>query len=72
MTADILMLFIYLLIHFIVVSLAVFIGLWLYYATEWVMDKFFQKPKARGLHRPDAYANTLADHFDGSFDGQKD
>lgn len=46
MTADFLMLFIYLLLHFIIVSLAVFIGLWVYYATEWVMDKFLQKTES--------------------------
>lgn len=60
MTADILMLFIYLLIHFIVVSLAVLIGLWLYYVTEWVMDRFFDKPQSSGIGRPKTYSNRLA------------
>ena len=39
MTVDIFMLALYLLVHFIVISLAVLVGLWLYYLTEWLMDK---------------------------------
>lgn len=44
MTADLIMLFLYLLVHFIVVSLAVLIGLWLFYVTEWVLEKLNDQP----------------------------
>lgn len=44
MTADFLMLAIYLLVHFIVISLAVLIGLWLYAITEWVLNKWGNSP----------------------------
>ncbi len=44
MTADFLMLAIYLLVHFIVISLAVLIGLWLYSITEWLLDKWSNNP----------------------------
>ena len=44
MTVDIFMLALYLLVHFIVISMAVLVGLWLYYLTEWVMDKLTNNP----------------------------
>lgn len=44
MTVDILMLALYLLVHFIVISMAVLIGLWLFYITEWVLDKLTNNP----------------------------
>lgn len=44
MTVDIFMLALYLLVHFIVISVAVLVGLWLYYLTEWLMDKLTNNP----------------------------
>ena len=44
MTVDIFMLALYLLVHFIVISMAVLVGLWLYYLTEWLMDKLTNNP----------------------------
>ena len=44
MTVDIFMLALYLLVHFIVISMAVLVGLWLYYLTEWLMDKLTINP----------------------------
>lgn len=44
MTVDILMLALYMLVHFIVISMAVLVGLWLYYITEWLMDKLSNTP----------------------------
>lgn len=44
MTVDIFMLALYLLVHFIVISIAVLVGLWLYYLTEWLMDKLTNTP----------------------------
>ena len=44
MTVDIFMLALYLLVHFIVISMAVLVGLWLYYLTEWLMDKLTNTP----------------------------
>ena len=44
MTIDILMLAIYLLLHFLVISTAVLVALWLFYITEWVMDKLANNP----------------------------
>ena len=38
------MLALYLLVHFIVISMAVLVGLWLYYLTEWLMDKLTNTP----------------------------
>ena len=44
MTVDIFMLALHLLFHFIIVSVAVLVGLWLYYLTEWLMERLTRNP----------------------------